>query len=358
MHVTSRVAWLSAAILILHGAELMAQSTRQPAWEVEVHGGGIASSMPSSGDFALPAPEATTAPAGGRPVPSWYFGDGSSQLNQFPSVRILGQLVPLDGTLQRKIVERPSGGTVGLRVARRFARRWSADLTVDYGINRLALTDDTDSALEAARASFVTAFNNLMSFGLFASHTVNSTLVSTDRHGRQIITTGSVLFDVMPASRLAPYVAVGAGAVSNLGTPPSAVLTGAYQFTLNTPFPGPLPAFSQIDTLTVRSSVESGAVWLVGGGVKYPVARHWAVRLDVRDYMGRSTISTRIEASPTTPPSQFGSLTMFSSPGSTLVFSGTPFLSTLSIPLREFTTFTATGVQHQISVTGGVSWRF
>jgi hypothetical protein len=352
--------WLGATLSLLLCTEARAQWT---VWEVEFHSGAMIADMAATGTFALPAHGASSTPGGSRPVSSWYFGDGSFQLNQFISVRNAGQLIPLDGALQRQLVERPSGGTFGVRVARRVTGRWSAELTVDYGVSQLALTDETSSSLEAARASFITAFNGLMSGGLFGSRVVDSTLVMTEHSGRQIITTGAVLFDVMPSAKLAPYVTVGAGAVATVDSAPRAVLTGTYQFALNvTGFPGPTPTFRQIDTLTVRSTIESGPVWIVGGGVKYPVSRHWQLRFDVRDYMRGSTVSTQIEASPATPPSQFGVLTTSTLAGPPVVFSNASFFPgsepTLSVPLREFTTFTGTGVEHQISLTAGVSWRF
>ena len=47
-------------------------------WEVEVHGGGLLSSTPESGTFALPAAGPFVPPNLNRPVSSWYLATARS----------------------------------------------------------------------------------------------------------------------------------------------------------------------------------------------------------------------------------------------------------------------------------------
>jgi hypothetical protein len=319
---------------------------------------------PTDGTTAMPGP-GSLAPNGSRPVSSWYFGDGASQLTQTTSVRQIAPNVSLDPVLQSRFVRRRSSGTIGLRVSRELTRRLTAELTLDYNPGTLALTSESASGLEAARAGFVSAWNGVFSGGLFASRTVSSVATISDRTGRQVMTTGTVLVSLMPAARLAPYVTVGAGAISNRGTAPSAALAGDYQFVLSVPgFPNPSSTFRQTDSVTVRSEVDNGLGWVVGAGVKYAAARRWGVRVDIRDILARNRLRTLVDAAPAPASQQFGTLTMFSfsSINTTplpLVFSGAPNTSTLSGPrISGFETFNGTGIEHHVHVTAGLFWRF
>jgi len=317
--------------------------------------------IPVEGTGALPPP-GPTDPLGIRPVSSWYFGDGALQLNRFAALRLTGQIAALDSLLQRGFVERRPGGTVGFRVARALTRRLAAELTVDYNLGTLELTRESASGLEAARASFVTAWNGALTTGLVATRTVSSEATVSDHQGRQIVTAGTLLINVAPAGRLIPYVALGAGGVSNRGTGPSAVLAGAYQFTpgLTFGFPTQLPTFHQTDTVTIRSSTSGGFVWVLGGGVKYAMSERWGVRVDVRDHLRGNPVRTLVDTAPATPPTSFGVLALFAVPNPPLVFSGVSDIpSTLSgAPLAGFETFRGAGVEHQVNVTAGLFWRF
>jgi len=319
---------------------------------------------PTDGTTAAPGP-GSLAPNGSRPVSSWFFGDGASQLTQATSVRQIAPNVSLDPVLQSRFVRRRSSGTVGLRVSRELTRQFTAELTLDYNPGTLALTSDSASGLEAARAGFVTAWNGVFSGGFFASRTVSSVATISDRTGRQVTTTGTVLVNLRPAARLAPYVTVGVGALSNRGAAPSAALAGDYQFVLFVPVgPNPSPTFRQTDSVTVRSDVDTGLGWVVGAGVKYAVARRWGVRVDVRDILAGHRLRTLVDATPAPASQPFGTLTMSSFNATTgatlpLVFSGAPSTSTLSGPqISGFETFKGTGIEHHVHATAGLFWRF
>ena len=329
-------------------------------WEVDVHGGGLVSSTPESGTFALPATGPLVPPNFNRPVSSWYFGDGSFQVNQFPNVRQSGILLPLDGALQSRLVSRESGGVFGFRLTRRVTSRIAAELNVDYATGPLAFSSDAASAMEAARTSFITAFNGLFVSPFIASRTANSALALTDDEGSQILTTGAVRFTLLEARGWAPYVVGGVGALSILGDAPQAVLTGTYQAVFSVPgFPVPPSTMTQTDAVTVTSSVDSGVVWVLGGGMRLMLSESWGLRIDVRDHMHSNTLTTRVSASPVLPPSSFGSYLTSTLSNPPLVFSGSPLNpSTLSVPLANFVTFTGSGVVHQVGITTGISWRF
>jgi opacity protein-like surface antigen len=353
-----------AASVIGSGTAAGQSPASPPRWEVEFHGGGIQTTTPTDGTSALPSP-GLTAPNGSRPVSSWYFGDGASQLNQMTSSRRIAQNVSLDPVLQRPFVQRRSGGTVGFRISRELTRRLAAELTFDYNLGTLALTSESTAGIEATRAGFVAAFNGLLSGGFFGTRTVSSVATIADRQGRQITTAGTVLFNLKPGARLAPYVALGAAAISNRGEAPSAALAGDYQFVLNlVGFPGPAPTFRQTDSVTVRSVAGNSLAWVVGGGVKYAVSERWGVRVDVRDLVSGNTLSTLVDATPASAtPTTSGVLILFSlttPPSPLLVFSGasgTP--STLSGPsIAGFKTFSGTGTEHHVNVTAGLFWRF
>ena len=356
MRLISRV--LCAAIMMAALPEARVQA--QPAWELDVHGGALISSNPDGGTFALPEPGPLVPPNFNRPVSSWFFGDGAFQLNQALGLRQGGILVALDGTLQSRMATRESGGAFGVRVTRRLTSRLAAELNIDYARGPLAFSSDARSAIEAARAGFSTALNGLLVGPLIASRQADATTVFDGGDGTQLLTTGAVRFDLLSGRPWAPYVVGGVGALSIRGDAPAAVLIGTYGAVIAVPvLPIPPASFTQTDTVAVRSTVDSGAVWVLGGGVRVRVSDRWAIRIDVRDHLHGNTIRTRVSTSPLPPPATFGTYITSTLNNPPLVFSGSPLTpSTLSVPLRDFVTFSGEGVVHQVGLTTGLSWRF
>src|SRR5207244_3928459 len=117
-------------------------------------------------------------------------------------------------------------------------------------------------------------------------------------------------------------------------------------------FPRPAPTLNQVDSLTVRSSVDNGLVWVFGDGLKYALSNRWGVRIDIRDYVRSNTISTLVDASPaTTSPTTFGVLFLSTLTNPPLVFSGVPNFSTSPLsdaPHQNFKTSRATAVHDPI----------
>jgi hypothetical protein len=297
-------------------------------------------------------------------VSSWYFGDGASLLNQTTmSIGRTGHLTPLDPVLESPFVRRASGGDIGLRVGRALTPRLAAEFTFDYNLGTLALTSASVAGLEASRASFVAAWNAVLAGPSRGTQTVSSVATISDRRGRQIVTAGTVLINVMRPARLTPYVALGAGMISNRHASPEAVLVGDYRFSVvlppAIPVPLPLPAFHETDTVTVRSKVDNAVTGIFGGGLKYALTERWGVRIDVRDHLNANPISTLVDARPGSAALAPRSvLTIGTSPR--LQFSTSPRVpSNLSgAPISGFKTFSGTGVEHHVAVTSGLFWRF
>src|SRR5262245_19905283 len=94
-----------------------------PRWEVEVHGGGLLTSSPTSGtpiaQFPGGAPLATGfGTTTSREVSSWFFGDGSVLLNQVNAgFGVSPRLTPLDGALKKPLSENAGGFAGGVRRA-------------------------------------------------------------------------------------------------------------------------------------------------------------------------------------------------------------------------------------------------
>jgi opacity protein-like surface antigen len=297
-------------------------------------------------------------------VPSWYFGDGAQLLGQVASSFRVGQIAPLDSVLESPFVQRSSGGSLGIRVARSLTRRVDAEFSLDYHAGTLAITSVSAAGIEAARAGFVTAWNAVLSGPSRGTQSVSSVARIADRRGSQAVTAGALIINMRPAARLSPYVTVGAGFRSNRGGTPTAVLVGDYRFGLvlppGVPVPAPLPQFHETDTVTVRPSVDHAVGAIVGGGVKYAVSDRWGVRFDVRDHIVGNTMSTTVDAEPASTvltPNTLLTISILNNPA--LQFSTnstTP--SSLSSPLAGFTTFRGTGIDHHVSAAAGVFWRF
>src|SRR6266550_1854692 len=271
-------------------------SAADQSWEVEVHGGYVLSSNPSSGTGALPGTNSASAST----VPSWYFGDGALVLNQaLTSIRRNPSIVALDSVLKSPFVERRSGGSVGIRVGRVLTPRFTAEFTLDEGFGALAVTPSSQKAIEATRASFVTAWSPVLSSR--GSPTVTSLATIGDRENRQRFATGALLINLASRGRLKPYAAFGAGLVAGQGEAPAAQLVGSYQFSLALPSGTPIPApmFHETDTVSIRSSVHNAFTGVLGGGFKYALSQRWGVRADVRDYISRNSVDTVLTATPT-----------------------------------------------------------
>ncbi|HTM24668.1 MAG TPA: hypothetical protein VL225_05715 [Vicinamibacterales bacterium] len=382
---------LCLAAVVATVSPASAQTAGSGKWGFEFHTGGMMPTNPAHGTVTLPAagqPFSTVAmyPPPAPPVitvgssrreSSWYFGDGAILFNQAAvglettqvgmSTPFPGRIATLDPVLGRSLGERPRDGSIGARVSRTFTPRLSAELSVDYGLGRMQITQANRDAIEATRASFIAAFNGLITANpgrVLKSLTSTAALESGGAH--QLFTSGALIVNLRAAGRIVPYATFGASLISSLGAMPRATLTGNYQF-LN-PSGSPI---NETDTVTVRDVRERSVGGILGGGVKYDVARRWGIRLDARVSLSRNSASTVLDATPNVALGQLpaGRLVLNSSP--TLQFSNNSTdpvtalsvtavaASTLTGPaISGLRTFSGSGVSTHTSVTAGIFWRF
>jgi hypothetical protein len=378
--------------LVAVGSPAAAQTANSGKWEIEFHGGGLLPTNLTAGTVRLPAPGQafTTSAIYGPPAPpvlvvsssrresSWYFGDGALLFNQaadslaanavamtsaFP-----GRITTLDPVLGRSLSERRRGGSIGARVSRVVTPWVSAELSVDYSLAPLQITQANSDSIEATRASFISAFNGLITSNpnrVLRSLTSTATLEGGGGH--QLFTSGVILINLRTTGDVIPYLTVGASLISTTGTMPSVTLKGNYQF-LN-PSGSPI---DETDNVTVRDARDDRTVaGILGGGVKYHVSPRWGVRLDARISLSKNTASTVLDATPhvtlgllpagrgllnADPTIQFSnnSSDPVTSLGVTAVAA-----STLTGPaLTGVRTFSGSGVSSHTNITAGLFWRF
>jgi hypothetical protein len=295
-------------------------------------------------------------------VSSWLFGDGASLLTAASLAlnAVNGGITPLDSVLGAAAAERGDGGSVGFRVARRFGARYAAEFSLDYASTPLEFTAKTVDGIEASRSTFVTAWRALFATGPFTSPNVTAT---TDLHqsgGHQLLTTGVLTVDLVTRGRLIPYVAGGAGILSNRGDAPSATVNGNYTFAV--PVGGATAPINETDTVTLRvAQRDHDAVGVFGGGVRYAASPRWGIRGDVRVHAGGGKVDSLIDASPSVAnltPSVF--LASTRNPSVQFVNNTSiPAQSTLSGPaITSLRTFTGSGSAIRTNITGGVYVRF
>jgi hypothetical protein len=320
---------------------------------------------PSGGVAKLPDAGAPFRTLGGLGLPSrressWYFGDGAVFLNQVNTAfGIAPRITPLDPVLQSTVV-RTSSTLFGVRVGRQINERFGAEFSFDYSRSQLEMTEPDVSAIEASRASFISAWNGVMGTApmLFQSPVVTSTSTIVNRAGRQAFTVGALNINLTKAGRFTPFAMLGAGVVSRLGDAPSVTIAGRYRFL----FGGVIPV-EESDTVTVRYSAPGRAlVGVFGGGFKYAVSSRSGVRVDVRVHLSNREMDTLVDATPSVLTSIPGGTSSATTPS--LQFASNPPLdsigpSTLSGPaIVGFTSFAGSGVQSPIGLTAGWFWRF
>jgi len=367
-----------------------AQTKDSGKWEIEFHAGGMLPTNPTAGTVSLPGPGQafTTVAIYPPPAPqvlvvgssrresSWYFGDGAVLFNQAASalapgamtVPFPGRIATLDPVLARSLGERRNGGSIGARVSRVLTPRLSAELSVDYSLARLQITQANSDAIEATRASFISAFN-----GLITSNpgrvlkSLTSTAAIDSGGGHQLFTSGALIINLRTTGNVVPYATVGASLISTTGNTPSVTLKGNYQF-LN-PSGSPI---NETDNVTVRDARDDRAVaGILGGGVKYHVTPRWGIRLDARVSISKNTAITVLDATPNValgllpagrlvlnadPTIQFSNN---SSDAVTAIGVTAVAASTLTGPaLTGLRTFSGSGVSSHTNITAGIFWRF
>lgn len=367
----------------------VAQTAGAGKWEIEFHGGGMLPTNPTGGTVTLPGPgelftNVSNVPALGpaihasRRQSSWYFGDGAVLFNGLAEtlvstgqIQSSGRITTLDPVLGRSLGTARRGGSIGARISRVLTPRLTAELSVDYSLARLQITQANSDSIEATRASFVPAFTGLLvpsGLSVNVNRVLNSvtSVAALERgSGRQLSTGGALLINLRTSGNVIPYATVGASLISTIGRRPSATLAGNYQFrAVNAPM-------NESDSVTVRDARDAHTVaGILGAGVKYNVSPRWGIRLDARVSLSKNTAGTALDASPSVvmgglPAGRF----LFLAP-TTIMFSNSTLpvtnqgvtvagSSTLTGPaLTGVRTFSGSGVSSHTNLAAGVFWRF
>lgn len=118
----------------------------------------------------------------------------------------------------------------------------------------------------------------------------------------------------------------------------------------------------ETDSLEIRYVQSSRtAVGVFGSGVRWPVGPRWGIRVDVRDHVSASGVSTELDATPSSAQDTNASIVVINPGLTTAIRFGTSVVGppTLSGPVvRGARTFQAEGLEHHVKVTAGVTWRF
>ncbi|MEP7308540.1 MAG: hypothetical protein ABJA98_23795 [Acidobacteriota bacterium] len=381
---------LSLVVLAAAVSPAAAQTEDPGKWEIEFHGGGMLPTNLTAGTVSLPGPgqafstaaiyppQSVITVASSRRESSWYFGDGAILFNQAAkaletsqvgmSTPFPGRIVTLDSVLATSLGQRRRAGSIGARVSRVLSPRISAELSVDYDLARLQITQGNIDSIEATRASFIAAFNGLITANPGrVLKSLTSTAAIDNGSAHQLFTSGALTINLRTTGKVIPYATVGASLISTFGKKPSATLEGNYQF-LN-PSGSPI---NETDHVTVRDARDDHTVaGILGGGVKYHVSPRWGIRLDARVSLIKNSASTVLDATPNVALGLLpaGRLVLNADP--TVVFSNNwsdpvtaqsvtaVAASTLSGPaMSGVRTFSGSGVASDTNITAGIFWRF
>jgi hypothetical protein len=328
-------------------------------WEIEAYGGFSAAQIPASGSAALPPvgqPILTTTPIyPSRAVSSWFFGDGAALLNGVNAdFGLTGRIAPLEGAFAPMPAGR--GGALGLRVRRTLTRRVSAEFSLDTMFGASGQVNGLHTAAEAARASFVDAFQTLLGSGPFSDVSVDATTASTGGSGRDVAVTGAVNIRFAAIGPFVPYVTAGAGMLDGAGALPSVTLQGHYHFVVL----GQVP-IDETDRVTLRYVQQASLVGVFGGGLRRDLSGAWGLRIDARVFVGTNGTRLVVDATPsvaTLTPAGF--LESFTNPA--IQFSNNPSTGRQSSlsgpPLSGFAAFTGSGLVTRVLLTVGIVRRF
>jgi hypothetical protein len=336
------------------------QTQSRPGWTVEFYGGLVAGRLSTGGTAALPDPGppiGTSSPIfPSWQVPSWFFGDGAAFLNNVnEEFDVTERISPLDAALGRSGVAATGALHAGVRFRRPFSDRYALEISADLMPVSARIAGDLESAVEAGRASFASAFAGLFATGPFTGVDIDTSAAISGGSSRDVVLTAAVEQSFAPAGRFTPYVVLGGGLLAQMGTPPSVTVTGRYQFLIDDEVP-----IQETDQIVLRATQKATLSMVVGGGVRRELAGRWGLSIDARALIGRDPSRLLIDAAPSmTAGMPAGFVESFTYPN--LQFSNnasTGRTSTLGGPgLQGFEAF-AGGWQTRVRVTVGIFTRF
>lgn len=350
-----------AAILALGAAPAAAQTSASARrWQVEGFAGLSLFDLPTSGAADLPpagAPLTTTGPLNqSRRVSTWFLGDGARLLNGVNTeFGIANRIAPLDTALATLGLTGANAPAFGLRARRALTEHLTIEFSADMMPGSRELSAELLDAVEAARTSFVGAFNGLVATGPFTNTSVGATTSVSNRSSRDLATTVAAQW-TFTRKLVEPYVSLGAGLVHKIGDLPSVTLTGTYRFSIL----GSVP-INETDILRLRYDQGTALVGLVGAGVRRTLSDRLGFSLDGRLLLGQQTLTLRLDSTPTvaagTPE---GFIESFTTPA--IQFSNSRNTgresSLTGAPLNGFKAFSTNGLQTRYILSAGVFLRF
>lgn len=349
------------ATVFLAALPARAQSGQGAKWEIEGHGGGLFLTG-STGDEppVLPPPGAAIATSSpvfpSRRVPSWFFGDGATLLNQVnQQFGVAGRIESLDAALGGSSVNVGNGFAAGLRARRILTGRLWLEFGIDFFPGAVGQSDELLAAAATAGDSFVPAFEGLLATGPFSGVTVEASS-SSGGSSLEMAATAAVQYRFGDGGSLTPYITLGGGLVSGLGGGPSVMLEGHYRFDIL----GEVP-IDETDRLTIRHETATTAVGVLGAGLRRDVTDRWGFNVDGRVLLGQGATRVVVDAEPsvaTGAPADF--VESFTTPS--IQFSNDPATgreSSLGAPgLDGFETFSSDRLRARVIITAGIYWRF
>jgi hypothetical protein len=351
----------SAAIVLATAVSLgkpafgYAQSAT-PAWEIEGHGGGAAVASVTSATKTAPPLGPSILTSGpqfpGRQAPSWFFGDGASQLNgALAAFHLSAAVTPLDSAFN------PLGsgkGAGGARVTRRLTSSFGIEVSVDVIAGSTSAVSSLKAAAQSASSSFQSTFATFLTTGPFTGVAVDSTNSVTGGAGLELATTAALRWHLAPHASWSPYVTIGGGLMTRPGSLASATLDGHYQFSIL----GATP-IDERDHAVVHYQATTSPIVVAGFGISHALGSAWAVNLDARVLIGAADSALRLDAAPSGVTSNLaGFVELDTVP--TVQFSNnasTGRQSTLGGSLSGFTVVSG-GVSARTLVTFGLARRF
>ena len=361
----------TALILGLAAMPAAAQSaTSARRWQVEAVGGLSLFDLPTDGTATLPpagAPLTTSGPTNPtRRVSTWFLGDGALLLNGVAAeFGVASRIAPLDTALATLSLSGKNAPAFGLRVRRILSDRLTLEFSADMMPGSRELSPQLIDAVEAARASFVSAFTDLLTTGPFTNPVVTATAAVSNGSSRDVATTLAAQW-MFKAGAFEPYVALGGGLVHNVGDLPAVTLTGGYHFNIQpAPQPGAPPSvpvpINETDVLRLRYDQGTALVGLAGVGLRRALNERFGFSVDARLLLGQQTLTLRLDSTPTvTSGTPAGFVESFTTPAIQFSNSGTTGRqSSLSgEPLNGFKAFSTDGLQTRYIVSAGIFVKF
>lgn len=371
-HPSRSLAALTTTLVVLWPLSALAQtpapptSPSAPKWTVELYGGGVQESQSSAGsplaEFPIGAGFLTESGRDGRFHPSWRFGDGALLLNQVAAqfTQITGQpftaIAPMDDVLRASGSRQGARGLFGVRLGRALTPRVSLELMLERGDGGLTVSDAALATLEAANASFSTAFTDLLSTAPVTGVQIGSRLTTGTSSHSQTRIIGAVSRILTQGRRWYLAGTVGAGIQTRGGEAATVNMSGQYAFSLFG-----LSEFTEQDNVVVRfHDSDSVGLALLGVTLTWDATPTTGIRLGARAHLTANNTTTSVVTTPqvTTSASSPAFLPTMTQPALQFSNRTTPLSSLNPALASTLTTFTGSGLNRQFVVSVGIVRRF